>query len=77
MSKRKETRKIEAVVEPDGRVRLSQPVRLTGPRRAVLTIMIDEPADISETALLSEPALALDWDRPEEDEAWAKLQSEQ
>ena len=70
-------RKVEAIVEPDGRVHLSQWIRLAGPRRAVLSIMIDEPANISETALLSEPALAQDWDRPEEDEAWAKLQSEQ
>jgi hypothetical protein len=31
---------------------------------------------ISETALLSEHALAQDWNRPEEDEAWAHLQSE-
>ena len=30
---------------------------------------------VSETALLSEAALAEDWMRPEEDEAWAHLQS--
>jgi Protein of unknown function (DUF2281) len=29
---------------------------------------------MSETALLSESALATDWNRPEEDEAWAKFQ---
>ena len=29
-----------------------------------------------ETALLSEPALAEDWDRPEEEEAWQRLQRE-
>ena len=29
---------------------------------------------INETALLSEAALATDWNRPEEDEAWAKFQ---
>jgi len=29
-----------------------------------------------ETALLSEPALAEDWSRPEEDEAWSHLQSD-
>jgi hypothetical protein len=28
-----------------------------------------------ETALLSESVLATDWNRPEEDEAWAKFQS--
>ena len=30
----------------------------------------------SEVALLSEPALAKDWDRPAEDEAWSYLQPE-
>jgi len=34
-------------------------------------------ATVSETALLSEAALAEDWMRPEEDEAWSHLQSEQ
>ena len=29
---------------------------------------------VSETALMSEKAFARDWDRPEEDEAWAKFQ---
>ena len=31
-------------------------------------------SDISETALLSEAALAEDWNRPEEDDAWSHLQ---
>jgi hypothetical protein len=30
--------------------------------------------DVAEVTLLSKPALARDWDRPEEDEAWAHLQ---
>jgi len=30
-----------------------------------------------ETALLSEPSLAKDWNRPEEDAAWSYLQQEQ
>lgn len=34
----------------------------------------DEPV-VSETALLSEAALAEDWDRPEEDAVWSHLQS--
>lgn len=29
----------------------------------------------SETFLLSIPALSVDWNRPEEDEAWASLQT--
>ena len=37
--------------------------------------ILDEPMSVAETALLSEAALAEDWDRPEEEEAWAYLQS--
>jgi antitoxin FitA len=33
-----------------------------------------QPAQTAETLLLSEPALAKDWDRPEEEAAWAHLQ---
>jgi hypothetical protein len=38
-----------------------------------VTILEEEP--VAETALLCEAALAEDWNRPEEDEAWAHLQS--
>ena len=67
-------RTVEAIVEADGRVRLLEPARVTGPSRALLTIL-DEPADESTHlgALLSETALA-DWNRPEEDSAWSHLQ---
>lgn len=68
-------RTIEATVEKDGTVRLHKKVRLPAARRAILTIL-DEPMPVSETALLSEAALAEDWNRPEEDEAWAHLQSD-
>jgi len=34
---------------------------------------VDEPA-VPETALLSEPSLAEDWSRPEEEAAWSHLQ---
>lgn len=67
-------RTVEAVIDEQNNVRLLEPVHLSGPHRAFL-IILDEPAfDIPETALLSEPALAKDWDRPEEDEAWSYLQ---
>ena len=64
---------IEATIEMDGEVRLKEPVRLAHPCRAIVTI-VEEPA-IAETALLSEPVLAEDWNRPEEDAAWSHLQS--
>jgi hypothetical protein len=54
---------------------LPKKVKLPAARRGILTIL-DEPVPVAETALLSEAALAQDWDRPEEDEAWAHLQSD-
>jgi hypothetical protein len=66
---------VEAVIGEDGVVRLLESVPLTGARPALVTILDEEPqAHPNETALLSESALA-DWNRPEEDAAWAHLQS--
>ena len=64
-------RTVEAVIEPDGQVRLLEPIAVSGARRAIVTVL-DEPAEL--TALLTEPALASDWNRPEEDAAWQHLQ---
>jgi hypothetical protein len=67
-------RTFEATIDKDGKVRLQQKIQLPEAHRAIVTIL-DEPAYlVAETALLSESALAKDWDRPEEDEAWAHLQ---
>lgn len=66
---------IEAVIDEQGNVRLLAPIRLAEARRAFVTILEEQPtAGVSETALLSEQALAEDWNRPEEDEAWSHLQ---
>ncbi len=68
-------RRIEAVVDEQGTVRLKEAVRLVAPRRAVVTIFDEDKAvQIDESALLSEPALAQEWNRPEEDAAWSHLQ---
>ena len=67
-------RTIEAVIDSRGMVRLLEPVSLSDSRRALVTILDEEPASAYETALLSEAALAEDWNRPEEDAAWAHLQ---
>ena len=70
-------RTIEAIVDEHGRVRLLEDVTLPEARRALVTILEDAPTpSVSETSLLSEPALAKDWSRPEEDEAWSHLQPE-
>lgn len=67
---------LEAVIDEQGRVRLLESAKVTSPCRALVTILTDEPAELKdETALLSEAALAEDWNRPEEDAAWAYLQS--
>ncbi len=65
---------VEAIIDEEGNVKILQPVSLQSARRALL-VVLDEPArTVAETALLSEAALAEDWLRPEEDEAWSYLQ---
>ena len=69
---------IEAIIDEQGNVRLLEPVQLESARRALVTILEDAPiVSIEETALLSEPTLAKDWNRAEEDAAWSHLQQEQ
>lgn len=69
---------IEATIDEKGNVLLQTPIQLPAVRRAIVVILEEKPAfPVSETALLSEPALAEDWNRPEEDEAWSHLQHEQ
>jgi hypothetical protein len=65
-------RRVEAVVDESGNVRLLEDVKLTGPCRAIVTI-VDDTLRTEETAVLSERVLA-DWNRPEEDAAWSYLQ---
>ena len=65
-------RTVEATVDEKGIVRLLEDVHLTTTHRAFVTIL-EEPAFTHETALLSEAALAEDWNRSEEDVAWLRL----
>jgi hypothetical protein len=70
-------RTAEATIDEQGNVRLLEPLKLPFTRRALVTILEDAPvATTNETTLLSEPALAKDWSRPEEDLAWSHLQAE-
>ena len=70
-------RTVEATIDEQGNVKLLEPVQLPSTRRALVTILEDAPvASANETALLSEPALAKDWNRPEEDAAWSHLQQD-
>lgn len=66
---------VEAIIERGGAVRLLEAVNVNSSRRAILTILDEEPEIENENYLLSEASLAVDWNRPEEDAAWAHLQS--
>jgi len=65
---------IEALIDENGSVSLLEEVHLPSARRALVTILEQPAADTPETALLSEAALAIDWNQSEEDEAWSFLQ---
>ena len=68
-------RTAEAVIDEHGTVRLLEPVEVAGVRRALVTILDEEPTSLThETAIVSERSLAEDWNRPEEDAAWSHLQ---
>jgi hypothetical protein len=69
-------RTVEAIVDEQGSVRLLETVLLPTARRAFVTILEEPPSpySVTETVLWSEDALAEDWNRPEEDEAWSHLQ---
>ena len=65
---------IEAFIDEKGNLRILESIKLPKKRRVIITILNEEPAeDAANLALLSEAALATDWLRPEEDEAWSQL----
>lgn len=65
---------IEAIIDTNGRVILSNDFKPEKNYRALVTILEEEPkAEISETALMSEKSLAENWNTKEEDEAWQHL----
>lgn len=69
---------VEAIIDEQGNVRLLEPVDLPAAHRALVTILEHGPdVNVPETALLSEQALAKDWNRSEEDAAWSHLQQAQ
>jgi len=57
-------------IDRNGQIRPVEALRRLPPGRALLTLL--SPA-ADETALLAEAALAEDWLKPEENEAWADL----
>ncbi|RRR67136.1 MAG: hypothetical protein EI684_19480 [Candidatus Viridilinea halotolerans] len=68
-------RTLEAIVDVHGTIRLLETVALPAGSRLLVTILEHEaPLELDEVTLLSEAALAEDWNRPEEDAAWSHLQ---
>lgn len=63
---------IEAEVDANGTIRPKEPVSLPPGSQLLITVLGGSGAP--ETALLSEASLAVDWNRPEEDAAWAGLE---
>jgi len=71
-------RTIETTIDECGNVRLREPVQLQSKQRALVTILEEVSLlTADETLLLIEPALAEDWNRSGEDEAWSHLQPAQ
>lgn len=60
---------VEAEVDEQGNIRPKEPVVLAPGSRVLVTVL----AEGAGASLLSEAALAADWDRPEEDAAWSHL----
>ena len=67
----------EATIDQSGNVHLNESIQLPAGRRALVIVLDDSKTDrLGDTALASEESLAEAWNRPEEDAAWAYLQSE-
>jgi hypothetical protein len=62
---------IEVEIDANGQVHPLEAIVRLPAGRALLTLLDDQPG---EPALLAEAALAEDWLKPQEDEAWAQLQ---
>ena len=64
----------EGIIDQKGRLKTFEKIHLSKPHRVIITILNEEADDENiNLALLSESALARDWNRPEEDEAWSHL----
>jgi hypothetical protein len=70
-------RSYHAIIDSDGSVRLLEGVTLDGPRRALVTVLDEPVADAPNPSVLASESALSDWDREEEDAAWAHMQQEQ
>ena len=68
----------EAKTDLHGNILMPEGLNLPQGCRVLITVLDEEPRHpVNEEALLSEKSLAEDWNKPEEDEAWASLNQEQ
>ncbi len=68
----------EAVVESDGRIRLNTPLHLLHLGKGLRILVAVPQTDLDNAVsgfVFSESALSVGWNKPEEDDAWAHLQS--
>lgn len=65
---------IEAIVDQNGKIQTLEPIEFPRLRRVIITILDNNVERATDLAQLSEVALANDWARPEEDEAWSHLE---
>lgn len=61
---------VTAEVDSQGNLHPDEPLDLLPGARVLITVVDPER---SEAAFLSEASLSVDWNRPEEDEAWSHL----
>ncbi len=64
----------EAIVETDGRIKISSHVRLAKGARVFVSVPTEEPDSVISGVSLSERSLSADWLNSEEEAAWAHLQ---
>jgi hypothetical protein len=68
-------RTIRAIIDENHSIRLLEKIELPVGKRALVTLLEEgNSIDGIEPYLLSEAALATDWNRVEEDKAWSSLQ---
>ena len=68
---------LEAIIDERGYIQFLEQVTFTHRLQRALVTLLGENESVSigrENTLLSEVALAADWNHPDEDQAWAHLQ---
>ena len=64
----------EASTDGQGNILVPEGLKLPEGCRVLITVLDETPKLlVNEEALLSEKSLSEDWEKPEEDEAWASL----